>query len=136
VKLFIDENLPAQLVRPLSGIFPRDKFQSSTETGTSGWDDVPLIHELGERGFNAIITLDRHQLDNPDEREALRDAGLDWIGIPPELQEWGGDVLGMAGSLIAHGLSLYQQLQVNSPIGVRAPKPSARSSAASMFFKL
>jgi hypothetical protein len=42
---------------------------------------VPLFGELKARGFSAIITKDARQVGrNEDERRALHDLGIHWIG--------------------------------------------------------
>lgn len=39
-----------------------------------------VLHELASRRFDAIITRDRNQLLDHDERRALIDSGLHWLG--------------------------------------------------------
>ncbi len=36
---------------------------------------------LTQRSFDALVTRDRRQLTNPDEREGLLDSGLVWVGL-------------------------------------------------------
>lgn len=80
-KFFIDENLHARLSIPLESVFRSHKFRSCEKEVLLGELDVALITELGVRGFDAIITLDAAQLRIVEERDALRDAGLHWIGL-------------------------------------------------------
>ncbi len=44
-------------------------------------EDIPLFAELVERDFDVIITRDRNQLADADERNALRESGLCWLGV-------------------------------------------------------
>ncbi|ASW57253.1 hypothetical protein [Plantactinospora sp. KBS50] len=46
-------------------------------------DDRDLFAYLGQSEFDAIITLDSRQLEDPEERAALIMHGLHWIGVPP-----------------------------------------------------
>ncbi|TFB71565.1 hypothetical protein E3O06_12030 [Cryobacterium glaciale] len=80
-KFFIDENLHARLAVPLESVFRNHRFRSCEKEMLLGELDVPLIAELGTRGFDAIITLDAAQLRIDEERNGLRSAGLHWIGL-------------------------------------------------------
>lgn len=55
-------------------------FRTAYQEKLSGYDDIPLFEELRERRFDAIITRDKNQLRDPEERNALRAANLHWIG--------------------------------------------------------
>jgi hypothetical protein len=81
VKFFIDHNLSPQLIKPILAIHPRHTFLCALEEQLTKTDDVPLFSELVKRGFEAIITRDRNQLANDDERAALLASGLHWLGV-------------------------------------------------------
>lgn len=79
---FLDENLTPDLAEPLCRVYRRHRFATATRWQLRSVDDVDLIADLGRRECDAIVTMDRQQLENPDERDALRAAGLHWIGVP------------------------------------------------------
>lgn len=83
-KLFIDENLPPTIGPVIEQMFRRNlMIRSGYQESTHGMKDVPLIEHLSALSFAGIITSDFAQIDtNDDERAALRNAGLHWIGVP------------------------------------------------------
>lgn len=83
-KLFIDENLPPQIAPVVERMFQRQLWvRSFQQEGTKGMYDIPLVDHLKALDFHGIITSDFAQVDsNPDERNALREAGFHWIGVP------------------------------------------------------
>ena len=81
MKFYLDENFPPDLVHPLRRIYSEHEFAAWTEEGLASTLDLDLFPELVSRGFDAIITRDRQQLKNPEERSALLDAGLRWVGL-------------------------------------------------------
>jgi hypothetical protein len=82
VKFFIDENLPHVLTQPLNALFLGHEFRSCDDEGFSGVKDIPLFHKIHDRGFCAIITSDSNQVvRNDDERRALHDNKIHWIGV-------------------------------------------------------
>lgn len=80
MKFFLDENETDEILRVIRPVFHEHEFRTAAEEGLLDTDDIPLFGEVSKRGFTAIITRDRNQLANPDEREALRTNGLHWIG--------------------------------------------------------
>ncbi|MGW7195560.1 PIN-like domain-containing protein [Streptomyces chryseus] len=80
MKFFLDENETPAILAPLRGVFYEHTFQSAHDEGLTGVLDTELIHEVSQRGFDAIMTQDRNQLSNRSERTALIDTGLHWIG--------------------------------------------------------
>ncbi|MET0843354.1 MAG: hypothetical protein ABWY23_05860 [Mycetocola sp.] len=81
MRLYLDENLPPFLVEPLSLVYAGHEFRSYRDEELAGDEDIPLFAELKRRGFDAIITRDRNQMRNPEERDAIGRAGLRWIGL-------------------------------------------------------
>lgn len=84
-KFFVDENLPPHLAGALSAVHRKDRFRSAEAESLRGVYDVALFGELQLRDFDGIITLDKAQIDNVEERDGLRAAGLHWVGLqqPP-----------------------------------------------------
>ncbi len=81
MKVYLDENLPPFVAKPLSVVYQDHSFSTCADEGLRGVEDIPLMRTLRERGFDAIVTRDRAQLKNPDERRAVAEAGLRWIGV-------------------------------------------------------
>lgn len=83
-RIYIDENLSPQLVRPLAAVYRRDvQFRSWQDESQSGVEDEDLIPYLGTCGYGLIVTKDKAQVDKkPSERNALIAAKLSWLGVP------------------------------------------------------
>ena len=81
MRFFLDHNLSPQLIKPLLAIHPRHDFRCALDEGLMAAEDIPLFTKLVYRGFQAIITRDRNQLANPEERAALQASGLRWLGV-------------------------------------------------------
>lgn len=82
MKVYLDENLPPFVAQPLAVVYQDHTFATWQDEGLKGTDDIPLLATLRERGFHAIVTRDRMQLKDPEERRAIADSGLRWIGVP------------------------------------------------------
>lgn len=80
MKFFVDENMNAACIPPLSATYLDHEFRSAWDEGLSGEKDLALFRELRRRRFQAIITMDRQQLQDQAERQALADARLHWVG--------------------------------------------------------
>lgn len=110
---FIDENLSQSLSPLLAAIFRRERFKTASQAVLLATDDVDLFQELRARDFDCIITQDKMQLENPDERAGLRDAGLHWLGLP-EMHLGGAAGLAaqaaMAGRAVATVLDEWAEL--------------------------
>ncbi|MER8183504.1 hypothetical protein [Kitasatospora sp. NPDC094015] len=80
MRFFLDENESPAVLQPLRAVYFQHDFRSADEESLRGTLDVELIHEVARRGFHAILTQDRNQLSNRDERQAYIDTGIHWIG--------------------------------------------------------
>lgn len=78
---YVDENLSPDLAHSLGRIFRQHRFLTPAASGLLGVDDLNLFIDLASRGVECLITLDKMQLENPDERAGLRSAGLHWLGV-------------------------------------------------------
>lgn len=81
MRVYLDENLPPFVAKPLAVVYQDHTFATCEDEGLRGVEDIPLLRTLRERGFDAIVTRDRRQLKDPDERRAVAESGLRWIGI-------------------------------------------------------
>lgn len=80
MRFFVDENETDAILPPLRATFPHHTFAAAREEGLGGIDDLALFVQLAERSFDALITRDKNQLSDTDERAALIRSGLHWIG--------------------------------------------------------
>lgn len=80
MKFFLDENIPSKLADPLSVVYRDHQFGTTFSENMEGVLDLELFEVIRSRGYDAIITKDGAQLNNPDERRAIFDQGLHWIG--------------------------------------------------------
>lgn len=81
MKVYLDENLPPFVAEPLSVVYATHEFYTCDDEGLRGVEDVPLLSTLRDRGFDAIVTRDRKQLKDSNERDAVAASGLRWIGV-------------------------------------------------------
>jgi len=93
VKFLIDANINVTVRDPLRAIFDHHEFILAHDLKWSDLADVDLFEAMKERGFSALLTHDKNQLNDPDERTALRQYGLHWIGAKPPSH---GGVMGAA----------------------------------------
>ncbi len=81
MRVYLDENLPPFVAQPLAVVYAGHEFATHQSEGLTGVEDIPLLGELRERGFDAIVTRDRMQLRDPKERRAVIESGLRWVGV-------------------------------------------------------
>jgi len=88
LKFFLDANETSVILPVLNHVYGADHaFRSAADEGLTDVDDIPLFSELRKRRFDAIITRDKNQLKDRDERNALRTAKLHWIGhVEPKVE--------------------------------------------------
>lgn len=66
MKVYLDENMPHFVAQPLAQVYHGHEFVTPDAENMRGLDDIPLLKELRDRGFDAIVTRDRRQLRDPD----------------------------------------------------------------------
>ncbi len=105
MRFFVDHNLTPRLITTVSSIHRDHEFRCARDEGLMAEDDIPLFAKLAARGFDAIITRDGNQLINPEERLALVESGLHWLGVSPPKA---GGLLGLAldSAAITVGLTI------------------------------
>jgi len=82
LRFFIDENLSTGLRLPLAHTFSQHRFETAERLQLRAVDDEDLVADVAARGYDAVITGDLHQMERPSERDALRESGMQWIGVP------------------------------------------------------
>lgn len=105
MKVFIDENSNPKIAQFLSLTYKAHQFRTFHDEGFGGKDDLELFRALSEKRYNAIITADFMQMRNPDERLAVRKAGLCWIGHQRS-QVKGPGGLAMTAGIVLVGINL------------------------------
>ncbi|MFR9750602.1 hypothetical protein ACL02S_06155 [Nocardia sp. 004] len=80
MRFYLDANETDAILPVLRLVFPNQVFRTAAEEELMDELDIPLFTELKRRAFDAIITRDKNQLADLDEKNALRNSGLHWIG--------------------------------------------------------
>lgn len=80
MRFFLDENETVAVLPPLRAVLFDHEFVPVEDLGFTGRDDKQLFPDVAALGFDAIITRDRNQLADPEERKSLMDNNLHWIG--------------------------------------------------------
>ena len=101
MRFYLDENFPPGLLDTISLIHEEHVFRSWQDEGLESMLDVPLFETLRDRGFDVLVTRDRAQLSNPDERVALLKSGLVWVGLRDAKLKGREKLATTAASLIA-----------------------------------
>jgi hypothetical protein len=106
VKFFIDENISPRLAEPLSVIYKDHQFGTADTEHTREVPDKDLFSLIRARGYDAIITKDGRQLSREDERRALFEHGLHWIGYQMKAHP-GTAGFALESSTIVAGLTYF-----------------------------
>lgn len=90
MKILFDENFPSNAKYYMQKMYPQhDYFQSGEGKDFPSMDDPLLFQTAAEQDVDLIITSDIRQIEGEDranERNACRQAGLHWVGIPQPLK--------------------------------------------------
>lgn len=79
----IDENLSPDLATPLAKTYSNEvRFRTFREMGLLGVEDLDIFPFLTQHDVDLLVTGDIAQVERRDERQALAEANLHWIGIP------------------------------------------------------
>jgi hypothetical protein len=98
MQVLLDEDVPVQLLGPLRHLtMGRHAIDHVTQVRLSGSKDRPLFRIAKERGYAAVITNDRGQLDDPQETRAIAESGLHHIRYSQKTK------LGLKGLTLALG---------------------------------
>jgi hypothetical protein len=76
VRVLLDENTPVQLVEPLRRVLRAHTVDHVDGLRWTSKKDRHLIPDAATRGYAVLVTKDSNQLDDPDECDALRRAGI------------------------------------------------------------
>lgn len=120
--VLVDECLGDRLAAGLRRAMRQAVFTTTRDLGAQGALDIALFQTLARNDVDAILTRDFAQLRRPDERAALREAGLVWIGLEPS-REGSPKLQTRMAELSSSALSL-QTILANwptAPSAVRIP---------------
>lgn len=116
MRFYLDENFPPGILATIAMIHDEHDFKSWQDEGLESMLDVPLFGTLRDRGFDVLVTRDRAQLKNPEERSALLQSGLVWVGLRDVKLKGREKLATTAASLIA-GLGHIVDDPRTQPVG-------------------
>ena len=99
--VLLDEDVPAQLVEPLRHlVLSKHQIAYVNELRIKGTKDIPLLKFAARELYDAIVTADTAQFNDPSETEAIKASGLHHIRFGPPKKGIEGLALTL-GALIA-----------------------------------
>jgi PIN like domain len=100
MQILIDENVPVQMLENLRWLLPGHKVRHVSEIRWAGKKDLTLLPDAAKKGFDAFLTRDARQLEDPSETSAIKKAGMHHIRFSQGQRGMAG--LGLAmGAVIA-----------------------------------
>ncbi len=79
MKLLLDEDVPEPLTPMIRHVLPEHDVQHVSDLRWKGKRDVSLYADAKRLGFDAILTNDLRQLNDPGECRAIKKSGLHHI---------------------------------------------------------
>ncbi|MFF0169446.1 DUF5615 family PIN-like protein [Streptomyces prasinus] len=79
MRILIDENVPVQVLEILRRILPGHEVKHVSEIKWAGKKDLALLPDAARKGFDAFLTRDARQLEDPSETEAIKKSGMHHI---------------------------------------------------------
>ncbi|MFI5567724.1 hypothetical protein ACIA6T_10250 [Streptomyces sp. NPDC051740] len=73
--MVIDENVPVQMLEMLRRLLPGHDVRHVSEIKWTGKKDLALLPDAARRGFEAFLTEDGRQLEDPSETTAVKKSG-------------------------------------------------------------
>lgn len=99
MRILLDENTPVQMLPALQQVLPGHEVDHVANLQWASKKDLHLIPDAAARGYQVLVTKDGAQLDDPDELDAIKKAGIHHVRF-----KQGRGILGLAralGSVIA-----------------------------------
>lgn len=100
MRLLVDENTAVQLLAPLRYVLPQHQVDHVTEVKWSGKKDVQLLLDAARKAYDVLLTKDGRQLEDPDETDSIKKAGIHHIRYSQKESGVGGLALAI-GAIIA-----------------------------------
>jgi len=79
MEILLDEDVPLPLGSLLQCLLSSHTIKHAQELGWKGKKDSVVFRDAGQRGFKAIVTNDKGQLNDPQLCDAIRRAGIHHI---------------------------------------------------------
>jgi hypothetical protein len=110
MRILIDENIPVQMLVMLRRPLPGHEVRHVSEIKWAGKKDLALLPDAAKRGFEAFLTKDGRQLEDPSETAAIKKSGMHHIRFSHGHKGMAG--LGLAtGAVIASMPLLIRELE-------------------------
>jgi hypothetical protein len=111
VKILCDQDVPEPVLQPLRHLLrARHVVDHVNQLGWAGKKDRYLLPDASSRGYDALITNDSNQLDDPGETDAIRRSGLHHIRYSQRHPGLKGLALA-AGSILAAMPGVVEDLE-------------------------
>lgn len=79
MRILVDENVPVQVMEMLRRVLPEHEVQHVSEIKWAGKKDLALLPDAAKKGFDAFLTRDARQLEDPSETDAIKKSGMHHI---------------------------------------------------------
>ena len=109
MRILIDENVQVQMLEMLRRLLPGHEVRHVSELKWSGKKDLSLLPDAAKRGFEAFLTKDGRQLEDPSETAAIKKSGMHHIRFSHGHKGMVGQGLAM-GAVIASMPLLIREL--------------------------
>ena len=76
MRILLDADTPIQMLSLLRHILPSHQVDHVHDLGWSKKKDVPLLRDAHNAGYDAFLTNDGNQLEDPHETDAIRRSRL------------------------------------------------------------
>jgi PIN domain-containing protein len=96
MRILVDENVPVQMLETLRWLLPAHEVRHVSEIKWAGKKDLALLPDAAKKGFDAFLTRDARQLEDPSETDAIKKSRMHHI-------RFGQGQRGMAGLGLAMG---------------------------------
>ena len=96
MKVLLDEDVPQPWIRLVEHLLRGHEVRHVSQLEWSGKKDVPLISDAARRGFDAFVTQNIGQFNDPAECDAIKRSGMHHISY--ELPATGVRGLGLASA--------------------------------------
>jgi hypothetical protein len=128
MRLFVDACVPdptTQTVRHI--VLGKHEVRSARELDWHGKPDAALLRDVAARGFEAFLTADLRQLDDPVETKAIQRSGLHHIRIPSVDGRKGlGLMIGVVTAAILPLLDTLSKVDSQRLVLLKTPREAGR----------
>ncbi|MFD4477160.1 DUF5615 family PIN-like protein [Streptomyces sp. NPDC058471] len=114
MRILIDENVPVQVLEMLRRILPGHEVKHVSEIKWAGKKDLALLPDAARKGFDAFLTRDARQLEDPSETEAIKRSGMHHIRFSQAHRGMAGLGLAMGAVVAAMHLIVGELNEVNT----------------------